>query len=266
MLQKVNATVVSVVCGILFLLIVYLWFESREDDGEGNKVFSPQKLGLALKNMFGLCLPDTILLYFARICICCGYVGNSCMEHIHAEEEIRETKRMARLAATLSRKVESSKKKKKKSKRKEESDFEALPDEDDIEIGGDDSDDHHLEAHIIPRQITARGQHDDEDDPSPKLRTRNISKKDASMERPREKYKVQTDYVQSASQWNFEDSTTPGEKVDDNRLSLSQHSDSSASSGSSLFNNTLVPKHVIEAHIAVEDQLLAHQTKASSYY
>jgi hypothetical protein len=138
-MSTTSTTLVSVGLGVLVLFIIFLWIESREDNGEGKKVFSAEKLGATLKTAFGICLPDSFLLFFAKIFICCGYVGNSCMEHVHADEEIRETKRLARIAANLSRKSGSSTKKKpKKSKsRRDETDFEALADDDDdIESGG----------------------------------------------------------------------------------------------------------------------------------
>lgn len=134
-MSTTSTTIFSVGLGIFVLFVIFLWIESREDDGEGRKVFSAEKLGATLKMSFGVCLPDSFLLFFAKIFICCGYVGNSCMEHVHADEEIRETKRLARIAANLSRKSGSSTKKKKKSKsRKDETDFEALADDDDDDI------------------------------------------------------------------------------------------------------------------------------------
>ena len=136
-MSTTSTTLISVGVGVLLLFIIFLAIESREDNGEGKKVFSPEKLGLTLKTTFSICLPDSVLIYFAKIFICCGYVGNSCMEHVHADEEIRETKRLARIAANLSKKSGISSKKKKKSKsRMDDADFEQLPDEDDIESGG----------------------------------------------------------------------------------------------------------------------------------
>jgi hypothetical protein len=136
-----GTTLISVFFGALFLLTIYLWFEAREEDAEGNKVFSPQKLGIILRNMFGYCCPDAILIFVSNICICCGFVGNSCLDQIQADEEIRETKRLARLAANLSKKSTKPKKKKPKS-RKVEHDFEAISsseDEFDLEAGSSDS-------------------------------------------------------------------------------------------------------------------------------
>ena len=132
---------ISIFFGALLLLSIYLWFEAREEDGEGEKVFSPQKLGIILRNMFGYCCPDAISMFVANLCICCGYVGNSCLDQIQADEEIRETKRLARLAANLSKKSTKQKKKKPKT-RKVDHDFEAISsseDEFDLEAGSSDS-------------------------------------------------------------------------------------------------------------------------------
>jgi hypothetical protein len=131
-----STTIISIILGLLLLLFVYLWFESREEDSEGNKVFNPQKLGIILRNLFGYCFPDAILTFFASLCICCGYVGNSCLDQINADEERRETKRMARLAANLTKKSKS--KKKKVKSMKSDHDFSALSsseDELDLELG-----------------------------------------------------------------------------------------------------------------------------------
>jgi hypothetical protein len=105
----------AVVC-FFILFIAYLYLESRENDARGNKHFSPQKLGKVLKKTFTICLPDFILLGFANVFICCGFVGNSCMENIHSDEDMRESKKMARLAATLSRSKGGKSSSKKKSK------------------------------------------------------------------------------------------------------------------------------------------------------
>ena len=140
-MSKLSTTFISVGLGVFFLFVIYLVIESREDNGEGKRVFSPEKLGLTLKNAFSICLPDSVLLYFAKLFICCGYVGNSCMEHVHADEEIRETKRLARIAANLSKKSGISSKKKKSKSRRDEADFEQLPDEEDIDLEIGDSDD-----------------------------------------------------------------------------------------------------------------------------
>jgi hypothetical protein len=134
-----STTIISIIFGLLLLLIVYLWFEAREEDSEGNKNFSPQKLGIILRNLFGYCCPDGLLIFFASLCICCGYVGNSCLDQINADEERRETKRMARLAANLTKKSKQKKKRVNQKSLRTEHDFAALSsseDEiDDLESG-----------------------------------------------------------------------------------------------------------------------------------
>jgi hypothetical protein len=131
-----NSTIyVGVALACFALFIAYIWFESREDDGEGQKVFSPHKMGLTLKNVFGMCLPDSLLSYIAHLLISCGTVGTSCLDNIRADEAIREVKRRARLAASESTKHSSKKKKKKKTKTREETQFEALSSDEDIELG-----------------------------------------------------------------------------------------------------------------------------------
>ena len=104
------------------LFVAYLYLESRENDARGIKHFSPQKLGKVLKKTFSLCLPDFILLAFANLFIFCGFVGNSCMENILSDEDVRESKKMARLAATLSRSKGKSSKRKSKHRRSDDGD------------------------------------------------------------------------------------------------------------------------------------------------
>lgn len=137
-----NSSVGLAVGLFFFLFIAYLYLESRESDARGVKQFSPQKLGKVLKKTFALCLPDCILLQFANMLICCGFVGNSCMENIHSDEDVREAKKMARLAATLGKSSKSSKSSKKKSKhRKDEEGGNADDAEESLFSGGDNDSD-----------------------------------------------------------------------------------------------------------------------------
>ena len=123
--MDVDSTVGLAVGLFLFLFIAYIYLESREINTRGKKYFSPQKLGKVLKKTFSLCLPDCVLLAVANFFIFCGFVGNSCMEHIHSDEDKRQSRKMARLAATLSRNKGKGSKKKSKHRKSNAVDDEA---------------------------------------------------------------------------------------------------------------------------------------------
>lgn len=283
-------TIISILFGILFLFIIYILFEAREEDGDGNRIFSPQKLGIMLKNIFGTCCPDAILIFFANLCICCGYVGNSCLDQIQADEEIRETKRLARLAANLSKKAKQ--KKKKQKAHKIDHDFEAISsseDEPDLEIGSS----HSAESNGSGRREKSRPIKTNQKSP--------IAYPTHSARTPNQQGLDQNDRSERGmASSTFQETNIPQptefplalKNLDDKNSIISyisptsnnSHSDSDEeiidltaqhnpifhhsfnskdSHKNTILANHLIAKEDIERHIAIEDQLLAQQTSLS---
>lgn len=131
MTDNIVLMIVIVISCASFFSIGYIYYESREEDENGNVFFSTTRCGVIIKRIFGTCLPNSILLCFANALIACGEVGSSCMESVKIESDLEEKKRAARVAASLSK---LSKKKKKTIKTQKNEEFESLEDNDDVEM------------------------------------------------------------------------------------------------------------------------------------
>lgn len=251
---------VGLACGLFLVLFVgYIYLESRESDAHGVKQFSAQKLGKVLKKTFGLCLPDCILLQFANFFIFCGFVGNSCMENIHSDEDIREAKKMARLAATLGRSSKSSRSSRRKSKHRRDG---RRHEEDDAEealfSGGDnDSDISDLEngasidsgnRRSSKSKSKSKSRHRSEDVSSADMMLpESIDRSDSGVslkELTHSRRKPDTVLVTPP----HEDSVRSERR--ENRLNLSQHSASSRSG--------VVSRESLQAMVAAEDRALGN--------
>lgn len=267
----------------IVLFIAYLYLESRENDARGVKHFSPQKLGKVLKKTFSLCLPDFILLAFANLFIFCGFVGNSCMENILSDEDVREAKKMARLAATLSRGKGKSSKKKSKHRRGDDGDggseeglFSGDNDSDisDMENGSVDSG-HRRSSHRRSKS-KSRSRHSRSDDmdrsdsnltlsdselttPDSKLTLPIFN--DSSNEPPEQSFAGLTHSrakVEKVSATSFQSPSSPPPREEklsrserrERRLDLSQHSAKSSA----------VSRESLQALIAAEDVALGHRS------
>jgi hypothetical protein len=261
-----NSTAGLAVGLFLVLFFAYLYLESRESDARGVKQFSPQKLGKVLKKTFGICLPDCILLQFANFFIFCGFVGNSCMENIHSDEDIREAKKMARLAATLGRSGKSSKSSKKRSKHRK--DGRGRHEEDDAEealfSGGDnDSDISDLEngggsvdsGHRSSRRSKSKSRHRSDEIVKSEVemqRTTGLDQSDSGVSFKELTHSRRKPEVVSVSPPLEDYSSTKNDRRD-SRLNLSQHSTASRSN--------VVSRESLQALIAAEDMALGRGAK-----
>lgn len=231
----------------LFLYLLYL--ASIETDVRGKKNFSPTRLGKVLKSIFSICLPDSILLYFANFFVCCGYVGNSCLESIYSDEDERESRKMAKLAATLGRNKGQSRKKSKYRKRDvERADEEALFSRDsmlsDMENNSGTSDNQECASNSFNFSISPRR------DNSKNMRSMNVDAGRAFSSNAYPKFSSEQ-VDRSFHSLPTESERMSSSEVRDNRLDLSQHSSSN--------RPRQVSRETLQALIAAEDRALVYR-------
>lgn len=99
------------------LVLAFLWYESRDEMEDGNKVFNPMKFSQKIKNL--CCFPESCQSSAAKCCIVLGVIGSSYLEVLQEEEAVRETRTLEKLMEA--RKAEKEKKRSRRSSKKSRS-------------------------------------------------------------------------------------------------------------------------------------------------
>lgn len=96
-----------ILIGIACLVLMFLWYDSREEAEDGNKIMNHLKFSQKLKNL--CCLPESCQSSIAKCFIELGIIGSTYLEVLQEDEAIRETRTLEKLMEA--RKIEKEKKK-----------------------------------------------------------------------------------------------------------------------------------------------------------
>lgn len=84
-----------IIFGITALLLVFFWYDSREEMEDGRKVFNPMTFSKKLKNV--CCFPESCQSSVSKCFIMLGVIGSSYLEVLQEEEAVRETRTLEKL-------------------------------------------------------------------------------------------------------------------------------------------------------------------------
>ena len=109
-----------ILTAIACLILLFFWYDSRDETRDGNKVFNPLKFSQKLKNV--CCLPESCQSSIAKCFIQLGNVGSTYLDVLQEDEAIRETRTLERLMEARKLEKEKKKRSRKSSRHKKSSD------------------------------------------------------------------------------------------------------------------------------------------------